>query len=182
MTTRSRIARRPGPARSRPRYTWRMFESTETLTTVAAVSIDLNTAGTMASLSGLGIFGDYTVRRIRGAIAMTSFAAGASQAILGLAWGITILENDALALGALPEPINDPVDWMGYGTLYVGQTAPGTSVAIHPTESLVIDGKSMRKVNENHQSVVMILQWLSTTDETLRIEVSGRMLVSHGQR
>jgi len=168
-------------ARSRPRYTWRFWQSAQSIATATSVGIDLGTAGGMVSLSDLGIKGDYTLRRIRGQMAVSSSRNSESQVDVGIAWGIYIADTDAFAAAAWPEPSQDPADWLAFGTVYADQRA-ALGGAFHPTTFAPLESKAMRKVNENNQTVALIIQWLSLTDQVTQVNTSGRLLVSHGQR
>ena len=181
MTTRRRTVRSPGAVASRPRYTWRFFDGSISLNNALAQGINLSSVGAMASLSGLGIFGDFTIRRIRGEMAVANQAIAEGNLLMGIAWGIFVSELDAFTAGAFPEPLSDPVDWMAFGTVYTDPDSRG-AVTKHPARFVDIGTKAMRKVNENHQAIVFVAQWLSPTDEDHDLAVSGRILVSHGQR
>jgi len=121
-------------------------------------NIDLTADGQMADLGTLGVKGDYTVRRIRGVLGVVSALGTETNAPDVLAWGIGIIENDALLATTFPDVRTDPFDWMGYGHVIVPLESAGLTAAIHPTVAVELDIKSMRKVNENHQSVVKSLK------------------------
>ncbi len=181
MTLRRGRRSNVGIARSRPRYTWRMWDSALMISSALAVGINLSAEGSMVPFSGLGVFGDFTIRRIRGTLAVTSQSSVEGTVPQGLAWGIYVAELDAFTANALPEPVVDPVDWLGFGEVYASEH--GIFAAdVHVPTIVPIETKAMRKVNENHQAIVLVFQWLTSTDQTLSVVSSGRVLVSHGQR
>ncbi len=170
-------------ARSRPRYTWRFWDvANSNLLTAGSLNFVLNTVGQLPDLSALGVIGDYTVRRNLGKIAATSENAGESNAIDGFGWGIRIADDDAVAAGALPEVVEDASNWLAFGQVFVSLASFGGSTSVHPLVIDLIDSKAMRKVNENHQSVVLSMQAVSGNQATISVHASGRLLVSHGQR
>ena len=132
-------------------------------------------------MSALGVIGDYTVRRIRGSIAVQSALGVEDNAAQELTYGILVADVDAVAGAALPESDEDPADWMAYGVVFT--SAMGSfSAGVHPLEVVEIDNKAMRKVNENHQQLVMILDSHPANAGNLVVQTAGRFLVSHGRR
>ncbi len=183
MTTRSRLFRGSG-RRSRPRYTWRFWDTARsTLTSGGSLVFDLGTVGASPDLQAIGIFGDFTVRRLLGKIWAISTRASEANSYDSFAYGVIVATNDAVAVGptALPTPRNDAADWMAFGEVAVPQTSTGLVASSHPLHTEVIDNKSMRKVNENNQTLVLILSAEGAQDSIL-VQTQGRMLVSHGQR
>ena len=184
MTLRGRTARRPGVVgrTSRPRYTWRAWEGANSnLNAGGQLAFVLNTVGVYPDLNVLGVLGDYTVRRIHGKIWAASELGNEGLNHDGFFYGIGVIEDDAVAAGAFPDPRNDAFDWMAYGQ--VGVSLQGAfSALIHPTTTEVIDNKSMRKVNENHQSLVLVMDSFQTNQAIISVLTAGRFLVSHGQR
>ena len=183
MTTRRRIARRPTQARVRPRLTWRRFDSAGDITIVpgAQASVNLVNDGLGPDLANFGILGDYTVRRIRGVISATSALGSESNTTDYVAWGIGVLEADADIANVFPEPLTDPFDWFGYGHVMVSLQG-GFTAAIHPMTLIELDVRSMRKVNENHQVLVMVLEAPAGNTGNVVLNIVGRLLVSHGLR
>ncbi len=183
MTTRGRTARRP-VARSRPRYTWRYFHSlNQAVTAGAQLNVQLNTNGTYPTMSsGLGVFGDYTIRRIVGDIMGVSADATNSNETLLFAFGVYVGEHDAVVALAFPELQSDPADYMMFGNLMVPNTAMAGATGDNSSGQVHFDNHSMRRVNENHQDVVLLIQADASNADTASITVAGRYLVSHGQR
>ena len=183
MSTRQRIARRPRAGGSRPRYTWRYWESGEsTLSAASSLTFILNTVGGVPDLSALGIFGDYTVRRLLGMVWAVSESGTARNSLDRFAWGVIIASRDAVLGGATPDPLSDAADWFAFGEGAVSLAGTGASNTIHPTTTLTIDSKAMRKVNENNQDVILRLEAPAGNFANVNILTMGRMLVSHGQR
>ncbi len=180
MTTRRRTARRPSGSAGRPRLTWRAFsEVAQTLVGGTNLVVPMTTAGPAPDLSALGVFGDYTIRRVRWSLGLQELDAentnGAFQVVF---WGMTVVSNDALAsgVGAIPDPVSDPADWFGYGTaMYQTLDTGKESVA----REYQFDVRSMRKVNENGQTPVLVFS--VNTGETVGLTHAGRVLVSHGR-
>ena len=171
-----------GP-RSRPRYTWRMFKlATTNLAVGATTAVNMESSGSWPGLSsGLGIFGDYTIRRIVGSLAVTSDSVAEAESPMLLLYGVYIGEDDAIVAGAFPELDADPADWMMFGTVYLNSIG-AFSAGVHPVVERQFDNRSMRKVNENHQSPMFLITNPATTTEAVKVSVAGRFLVSHGQR
>ena len=182
MTTRGRTVRRPGAVASRmprPRYTWRTFDvASSNMSGGTNLVYSLATVGAAPDLGDLGIFGDYTIRRVHLTLAMVSNVA--ATGILDIVyWGMTVVSSDALAQGAasLPDARLDSADWFGHGVVAV---LTATSIADRLMVTTHVDVKSMRKVNENNQDPAIVFSSISGDDVTLRF--GGRMLVSHGRQ
>ena len=181
MTTRARTARRPVAVANRPRLTWRPF-STEAFTLVGGTNqvFRLDTIGNGPILADLGVFGDYTIRRIRATLGLNEAdlenTNGSPQVLF---WGMTIVSVDAFSsgTGAVPDPENDAADWFGYGTPFYQRHDTGFKDEMW---TYSIDIQSMRKVNENSQTPVVVFHLL--TAQTALVSIAGRMLVSHGRR
>ena len=186
MTTFRRTARRPGlVARSRPRYTWRQFITGVTAgPSGARLAFDLSTLGPAPDLSALGVVGDFTLRRLHMTLIAQSQAASESSSQDHYTWGVYVAGNDALAAGAtsLPDPESDAADWLAFGFVWASLESTGFSTGIHPIERAVVDNRSMRKVNENNQSLVLVVHVNSTNSGGVDLQAAGRFLVSHGQR
>ena len=186
MTMRRRTVRRPGAIVSgtagRPRYTWRGFESgVFTMVQGTTAGFVVTTSGPGATLSALGVIGDYTVRRVLGRISAVSIAAAENNSVDFLTWGLYVAENDAIGIPAFPEPRVDPADWFGYGTVLVPLHGV-FSVGTHPPALEHFDTRAMRKINENHQGVVMVFESPPALEANINVNVVGRILVSHGRR
>ncbi len=182
MVTRRRIVRSASPAATRPRYTWRAWDGLLGFTLLAGVQTrsDLSSSPGWPTLDELGVFGDYTIRRIRGVLVAQSLDTSEELTAQSLHVGIIVLEDDALAAGASPDVRTDAADWMFWGVVFM--SAQGSfSAAVHPLSQLVIDNKSMRKVNENHQSLVMVLEAGAANTSGIQVQTAGRFLVSHGR-
>jgi len=181
MTTSRRTVRRP-LAGIRPRYTWRPFELSETtLAANGSIHLDLSNGAGGDSLLTLGILGDYTVRRIRGELGFVSQSALDSHSMASVWWGVTVVSNDALAVGAtaLPNPRVDSADWMLHGVAYVEENGiEGSTRGRMPN----LETKSMRKVNENNQSVVLVIDLDASVAADVNVYAAGRILVSHGRQ
>ena len=171
-------------AASRPRYTWRMWETAlSNLNAGSALTFVLNTVGSWPDLGqGLGVRGDFTLRRVHGVIATTSENNGQATTLDGFCWGIIVAGRDAVAAGAVPDPVSDASDWLAYGTGFVSLASAGGLDTNHPMTTHVIDNKSMRKVNENNQDVILRMEALAGNVATISVHAAGRLLVSHGQR
>ena len=171
---------------SRPRYTWRAF-TTQDVVIVAGATAGLSISeslSTYPTFAALGIFGDYTIRRTLMSCILSSGAASSSIEHHGLVVACGILEDDAVAASVFPDPATDPYDWFLYDTLWVQQdtnSVGATSVQARASRKDV-GSKSMRKVNENHQQPMLILQALPGNTDAITVSVHGRVLVSHGQR
>jgi len=168
---------------SRPRLTWRGWHNGLGATIIPGgqALVDLNNVGTWPTLAGMGIVGDYTIRRIRFTMGVQALLAVENTAAEALFWGITVVEDDAFAAAAVAEPEDDPADWMGYGT-ELASVQGSFSASTHPLTLVKQDVKSMRKVNENHQRVVMVLEASGVNNGNIQVQVAGRMLVSQGVR
>ncbi len=182
MTTRRRIARRPSGTRSTPRYTWRYWDSTQaSVGGGVALTFILDTLGAAPDLAALGVFGDYTVRRVLGKLFMVSTNATESSVLDHVAWGLIVSDKDAVAAGALPEPFTDAADWFGFGEAAVSIQG-SFSASIHPVTEVLIESRAMRKVNENNQNVVLRVEADTANVVSISMVTVGRLLVSHGQR
>ncbi len=169
-------------APSRPRYTWWTWESGASALGVGGqLSFVLDTVGAFPDLPAMGIHGDYTVRRIHGKIWAVSDAGAEQNNPDGFVWGITVMGDDSVGGGTFPEPRLDAADWMAYGEVAVSLQG-GFSAGVHPLSEAVIDNKSMRKVNENHQALVLVMDALALNSNSISVSTAGRFLVSHGQR
>jgi len=169
---------------SRPRYTWRMFQTgLSNLGEGASLTFVLNTVGAAPNLgSGLGVFGDYTVRRVVGTLSVMSNNVADVAVMDQFAWGIYIAEKDAVLAGGTPEPLSDPADWFGFGTGAVSLASAGGVAATYPMLVYAVDTRAMRKVNENHQDVVFRIEAPAANVADVLLVLTGRLLVSHGQR
>ena len=182
MTTRRRTARSAGPAAGRPRYTWRPWEQINaTLAAGAQTRVPLNTSGSWPTLGALGVIGDYTIRRLVGVVSAISAFAAENSTMDRLVFGVIVMEDDALAAGVAPDPVSDAADWMAFGFLYVAMHGTFTA-GNHPMSTFALDNRSMRKVNENHQSPVLVVEAPGNNISSIVFCTSGRMLVSHGRR
>ncbi len=185
MTTGRRTVRRPGViGRSRPRYTWRFWESANsTLAVGGDLTFQLDVIGSSSSLANIGVFGDYTVRRLHGMLWCVSDAAAEANNPDALVWGVGVMSTDAVAAGGTPDPLTDVYDWLAFGQVAVSRQG-SFSVNKHPMTSAVIESKSMRRVNENSQTLVLRIEALtgSANDSAISVRTAGRFLVSHGQR
>ena len=182
MTLRARTARRPQVS-LKPRLTWRAWdnEGASVLIPGAQTIVDLTTAGNWPSLVNLGVIGDYTVRRVRGELTCQALVGVETNQAEQLTWGLFIAEADAVAASVVPEADNDAADWFGYGVVFMD--AQGSfSAGIHPSRFAVIDSKSMRKVNENHQRLVLVIDASGNNIGNVGVHTAGRFLVSHGRR
>jgi len=183
MVTRRRTVRRPAGNALRPRLTWRAFEH-EGFTIVGGTTkiVNMTVDGVSPTLSALGVQGDYTIRRVRASLALWDTDIETTQRFVTVYWGMTIVSVDAEASGsgALADPRTDSADWFGYGTaMYpVVPTVSGAPSA-QGYRWFDIDVRSMRKVNENSQVAVMLLNMVA--GENALYQVAGRMLVSHGR-
>ncbi len=168
---------------SRPRYTWRYVQTDVALLAPGATQVvNLATGGSLPTLAGLGIFGDYTIRRILGWIAGSSRNVGESVELDKLVYAISIQDDDAVSASVEPNPVTDPSDWMQFGSLPIPLTITGASGSVHPMSVGAIDNKSMRKVNENHATPMFVVEAPSFNTGTVGWFMSLRFLVSHGQR
>ena len=185
MTTRRRTVRSVGlVARSRPRYTWRHWLSGRSVLAAGATLVfNLSTVGAAPDMDALGVFGDYTVRRLHLVIGATSNNGAEASSFDHFTWGITVVNSDAAAagFGSLPNPELDAADWMAFGTEMVSLQG-AFSAGFHPLQTIKVDNRSMRKVNENNQELVHIFRGGSANTGTIDVLTTGRMLVSHGQR
>jgi len=176
VNTRRRTVRRP--AAPRPRLTWRRWDSIlVTIIAGAQNQIVLSTVGGMATLAALGVQGDYTLRRLLGSIAVTSAIGLESNGIDFLTWGVGIIEDDAVAAAAMPDVRTDPFPWLAFGHSYA--SLQGSFAAdVHPLQVYPVESKAMRKVNDNHQSIVMVVEADAQNEGNLVFQTSGRFLVS----
>ena len=166
----------------RPRYVWRGWDDGPAqISAGSARTINLGTAGNWPADITLGVIGEYTIRRIVGKIAGISSSVGGSDSINLLTWGVYIGEDDAVAGGVFPEPLQDPVDWFLYGSMMVSNSRFDTGGGMAMT-SEVFDGRSMRKVNENHQTPIMRVENSSGSPDTVLVHTVGRTLYSIGRR
>ena len=183
MTTRRRIVRRPTAARSQPRYTWRMWEGgSSTLDAAAApLTFVLNTVGSNPDLKDLGVFGDFTVRRVLGMIWAVSTLATELNAVSRFAWGLLIADRDAVSAAALPAPLSDAADWFGFGEVACSQQGAFTA-GVHPMTQVAVESRAMRRVNENNQDIILRMEAATGNAADITVVTLGRLLVSHGQR
>ena len=188
MTTQRRIARRPGGiqrrAGARPRYTWRpVLGAAQDIAPGVTGGYDLAAGGAAPALgSGLGVFGDYTIRRVIGTFAGASRNIGDSLEIDVIHWAIYVAENDALAAIAFPDVGVDVADWLAFGTLFVGLSQQNANAGSdnRPVMTTPLESRSMRKVNNNHQSPVLVVTASSGNTSSIRVMFFLRILVSHG--
>ena len=144
-------------------------------------AVRLNTEGTWPSLESLGVAGDYTVRRLRGIIAATSAAGTETNSVDFLTWGAYVADVDAVNASAFAESDEDPADWFAFGHLMVPLQG-AFSAAIHGMSQNVIDNRAMRKVNENHQTIMLMIDASATNLGNLVVTTVGRMLISYGRQ
>ena len=182
MTTRRRIARRPGAA-LRARLTWRMFTK-PAFGLVGGTNQAFNIAveGPGSTLTALGVVGDYTIRRVRWSLAVrNNDAETGADTPVPFYLGMTVATSDAFAsgVGALPSPEDDSADWFAYHAkhYFVGGTLTGRFEQYNQWD---LDERSMRKVNENSQMPVLV--FAIPTGETASVAFAGRILVSHGRQ
>ena len=133
-------------------------------------------------MSALGVVGDYTVRRVIGDAAGASQNVGNSVVVDVITWGIFIAERDATTAGVFPEPGIDQADWMAYGNVFVPLREDIAGNNVRLPVWLRVDNRSMRKVNENHQDVVLVVHSVLRNVAIFHFWMAGRYLVSHGQR
>jgi len=179
MTTRRRIARRPTTA-LRPRLTWRIFDrGAANLTGGTNQAFDLGAEGSASTLASLGIVGDYTIRRVRWALAMRDEDVETNGLPRFLNWGMTVVSSDAFSsgVGAIPDPANDNADWWGYGSAGYFELETGFETPRYVYE---YDVRSMRKVNENSQIPALVLSL--APGRVVSFSFFGRILVSHGRQ
>ena len=183
MTTRQRTARRPGSSTAaRPRYTWRYYEVDSTiLAPGATVTVDIGAAGSWPSLSALGVFGNYTIRRLVGYVTGQLVSVVELNEFDNIMWGCYVIEADALLASAEAEPNADANDWFAFGTFPIEGRSSGGNSAVHIMNTMTLDNHSMRKVNNNHQTPVMVIQASSLNTSSVRVQTAGRLLVSHGR-
>ncbi len=166
--------------RPRPRYTWRMFEQAAFgMGSGGLVTVVLDSVGGAPDLTALGIFGDYTVRRVLGKIWATSSNAAESGGIDIVTWGLLVADADAVAGAALPNPVTDAADWFGFGAIGVSMQG-GFSAGVHPLHEVPLESRAMRKVNENNQQVIVRLAAAAANVASVSVQMSGRFLVSRG--
>ena len=181
MTTRRRTVRNVGVA-ARPRYTWRFFNSPENVT-VPGVGVFVLFANTGAwpDLVDLGVFGDFTIRRLHATLLTTSALGSETNVMDQVVYGAGVFEVDAITAGAFPDPLEDAFDWFAFGSVGVSLASAGLTAGVHPMQSEKIDSKSMRKVNANHQQPGMIVFSSAFNAGNITWTLGGRMLVSHGR-
>ena len=169
---------------SRPRYTWRYFDTAlSNLLAGGNLSFDIGTVGNAPDLADLGVIGDYTVRRLHMLIGSTSENNGEATTLDGYVWGVGVISQDAFNAGVFPDPKADAYDWLAFGGRYVPLSSAGGLATNHPYVQEIVDNRSMRKVNENSQALVIILDNPAVNNvATISIRLMGRLLVSHGQR
>ena len=181
MTTRRRTVRNAGAA-VRPRYTWRQFSSLENVIVPGAqLLVSLANTGGWPDLIDLGVFGNFTVRRIHMRIYTTSALGTETNVMEVLHYGVGIFENDAVVANVFPEVDADPFDWFVYGSIGVSLASAGLTAGVHPMQAENVDNKSMRKVNANHQQPALLVQSAAANAGNVTASVIGRMLVSHGR-
>ncbi len=181
MPIQRRTARRPLVA-GKPRYLWRQFHNAEfVLTPGSQAFTSFSNTGGWPDLVDLGVHGDYTIRRVRGKIFATSALGSETNVMESLGYGAGIFQSDAVAVTAFPEIFADPFDWFIYGIIGVSLASAGLTAGVHPLMTEVIDNKSMRKVNENHQEAGLIMESSAANAGNITITVSGRMLISYGR-
>ena len=164
---------------TRPRLTWRGFSVVQSVLTGGTLAAhNLGVVGFQPTLAQLGVHGDYTIRRVRWSIGLFSSLVEAIDDVRMFTWGMTVVTADAFATGggALPNPQDDPADWFGYGTIPYAEV-PVTDDKVH--RFLELDGRSMRRINENSQVPALIL--FIQAGQTVNYVLAGRMLVSHGR-
>jgi len=183
VTTRRRIARRPTTA-LRPRLTWRQYGIGALIDVVGGTNriFDLGAEGSAPSFAALGVFGDFTIRRLRWEMSATVATVEVTPEATPLWFGVTVVSSDAFntGSGALPDPQLDSADWMAWGVMLV-PTDPDAGGQV--TDAFVyrtVDNRSMRKVNENSQVVALVFSAIAGF--TIRVNFAGRILVSHGRQ
>ena len=143
----------------------------------------LAAGGVAPTLSALGIFGDYTIRRVRWSLWLhNTDAESAVNYPLAVYLGMTIITSDAFAsgVGATPDPTDDAADWFAYHVApYFVTSATQASGNTADLRVYEWDERSMRRVNENSQVPVLVLAL--APNETAQVAWAGRMLVSHGR-
>ncbi len=170
---------------ARPRLTWKAFQQDpSTLVGGTTRIFDLSVQGVTPTLPELGIFGDYTIRRVRWRFSGRDIDSFVGKRLVLVFWGMIVVSDDAFASGsgAVPDPRTDAADWFAYGvmTYVTGFDSIGQDTLIATTFSAELDSRSMRKVNENSQVPVLVLS--TVTGETTEVVFGGRLLVSHGRQ
>ncbi len=181
MTTRRASPRRFAPS-LRPRLTWRAFEQTSFTVLPGALSVhNLGSVGGANSLSELGVFGDYTVRRMRGRISAQTLEAANTNGYDVLYWGVLIVTTEAfIATNGVPDPRTDSPPWMAYDVIHISRKAVSTPLVM---VTQLLDTKAMRKVNENNAVVCLAIKADSGNDSAgAQLTFAGRLLVSHGKQ
>ena len=105
-----------------------------------------------------------TIVRIRGLLSVKSDQTGGDEDAVG-AFGIAVVEEPAATVGitALPTPTSDIGSdaWMYWTPFtYSVEFADATGFQVNAAQSLVVDSKAMRKV-ENNQRLVSVIQNIS---------------------
>ena len=181
MTTQRRSPRRFAPTLP-PRLTWRTFQQ-DTLTVLPGSKpvFRLDSVGSASSLSELGVFGDYTVRRIRGRIAGQTLESVSADGYDILYWGVVIASVDAFnTLGAIPDPETDSAPWMAWDVMHISRKVVASPLVM---ERQLLETKAMRKVNENNQAIVLTIKAdLGNDANGVNYIFGGRLLVSHGRQ
>ena len=164
----------------KPRLTWRGFHVAGTsLVGGTNLAFDLSAIGSYPSLTALGVFGDYTVRRVRWSLYARDIDAESTDVAQVAAWGLVIVNIDAFnsGVGALPDPLSDAADWFGHGYVaYSSLLAAGRDTS----RVYELDNRAMRRVNENSQVPIIVLAGIA--GETMHFAFGGRLLVSHGRQ
>jgi len=184
MTTR-RGAPRPRVSVGRPRLTWRSFQfEAAAITLVGGTNaiVNLGADGPATSLAGLGIHGDYTIRRTRYELTVIGDSVETEEAAVNLWCACIVVSADAFASGsgALPAPQTDNADWYQYNILQYPPNPDDVSRVTDAMRSISVDSKAMRKINENSQVPAMVLQ--VQTGFSCLVTMAGRMLVSQGRQ
>ncbi len=184
MTTRFRSSRGGFRARLRTRYTWRPFQRRNTTVIDETKDVwSLDVTGPGSFLSTLGVVGDYTIRRIRATLMLRNLnaVAGAPTVVY---WGVQVVTRDAF--DAVPpvssNPETDGADWLLYGTAFAPANGNGLVNSIHEVIQIELDSKAMRKVNENSQRVIFVMENPISSAPDIQYACSGRLLVSHGKQ
>jgi len=125
-------------------------------------------------------FYEITVARIRGHVWLDNNPAVSNT--IGLAAGIAFIPDTAMTAGDMPNPGDDNFDWIWheFGWMkYRQEETPAAplNAAVRPIIHLVIDNKSMRKMNDNSANLVLVLATTAEAATTPVVNHAIRTLV-----
>lgn len=104
---------------------------------------------------------NYTVERVLGNLQLSVPASTTPGRSYHAFLGMAIVEDDAVAAGAVPEPYGDPISWLWTAgpRCFAGASVPASYASPaepHDLTQIVLDVRSKRRIRQSNQSLVLV--------------------------